>query len=55
MPNHDSFIPPFIEGLKGKEIGSIVSAVDGYYAKNPGEATRPVVDTILQVMVLPHL
>jgi hypothetical protein len=55
VPNHDSFIPPFIEGLKGKEIGSIVSAVDGYYAKNPGEATRPVVDTILQVMVLPHL
>ena len=55
VPNHDSFIPSFIEGLTGKEIGSVVSAVDGYYAKNPGEATRPVVDTILQVMVLSHL
>jgi hypothetical protein len=49
-----SFIPHLISGLSGQPIGEVVERIDAYYEVNPQERSRPVFDTIFQVMVFPR-
>jgi hypothetical protein len=50
-----SFVPRFARGLKGQTLDSVMAAVDGWYAKNPGRLQRPVIETIWFEMVVPGL
>ncbi len=50
-----SFIPFLVRGLQGKSIDEVVRRVDDYYAAHPDQVARPVIDAIVQAVVLPAL
>lgn len=49
------FSPQVAKGMRGQTLASVQSAVDAWYAANPDQLQRPVVETIWFEMVLPGL
>jgi len=50
-----SFVPRFARGLQGQTLDSVKTGLDRWYAANPGQLQRPVIETIWFEMVLPGL
>jgi hypothetical protein len=50
-----SIIPRMARGLKGETLDSVRQGLDKWYAANPGQIDRPVLETIWFEMVVPGL
>lgn len=50
-----SFVPRFARGMQGQTLDSVKTGLDTWYAANPGQLQRPVIETIWFEMVLPGL
>ncbi|VXB73957.1 conserved exported hypothetical protein [Pseudomonas sp. 8AS] len=50
-----SLIPRFSKGLKGHTLDSVREGLNRWYAANPDQVKRPVIETIWFEMVLPGL
>ena len=48
-----STVPRFSKGLKGQTLDSVSQRVDGWYAANPDELKRPVLETVWFEIVVP--
>lgn len=38
----------FVEELKGKSVGQVISEVDKFYQENPGKLKTPVIEVVLR-------
>jgi hypothetical protein len=50
-----SLLPRMAKGLRGETLDSVRDKLDRWYASNPGQLQRPVIETIWFEMVLPGL
>jgi len=50
-----SIVPRFARGLRGHSLDSVRQGVDRWYAANPDQLQRPVIETIWFEMVVPGL
>lgn len=50
-----SLIPKFAEGLKGYTIPTAQQAIDAWYAANPGQLKRSVIEVIWYELTVPNL
>ncbi|MGE7958909.1 hypothetical protein ACQKQA_20390 [Pseudomonas sp. NPDC089530] len=50
-----SLIPRFGRGLKGQTLDSVREGLNQWYAANPDQVKRPIIETIWFEMVLPGL
>jgi hypothetical protein len=50
-----SFIPRFAKGMKGQTLDTVREGLDRWYAANPSQLQRPVIETIWFEMVVPGL
>ena len=50
-----SILPVLLEGLSGVGIAEMVEQVDAYYASNPDQVNRPVIEVLYLEMALPKL
>ena len=50
-----SFVPHFVQGLKGKTLNDVVIAVDNYYLVSTDRLGDPVMKAIVDTIVLPAL
>lgn len=53
--DEQSLIPRFGRGLKGQTLDSVREGLNQWYAANPNQVKRPVIETIWFEMVLPGL
>lgn len=51
--NRASLVPTFVRGLEGTNLVGVMQVIDAYYARNPTQLDRPVVDVIWRDIVLP--
>lgn len=54
-PGDPSFVPHFVAGLKGKSMNDVVIAVDNYYLVSSDRLDHPVMQAIVETIVLPAL
>jgi hypothetical protein len=54
-PDGQSFVPRFAKGLQGQTLDSVRDALDKWYANNPGQQQRAVIETIWFELVVPGL
>jgi hypothetical protein len=54
-PDSQSVVPRMVKGLKGHTLDSVHQALDRWYAANPGQQQRTVIDIIWFEMVVPGL
>ncbi len=50
-----SIVPRLTKGLKGQTLDGVREGLDKWYAANPGQLQRPVIETIWFEMVVPGL
>ena len=50
-----SIVPVLLEGLSGTSIAEMVIQIDKYYADNPEQVSRPVLEVMYLEMALPRL
>ncbi len=50
-----SLIPRFAKGMKGQTLDTVREGLDRWYAANPTQLQRPVIETIWFEMVVPGL
>ena len=50
-----SLVPVLLEGLSGMSISDMVVQIDKYYADNPDQINRPVLEVMYLEMALPRL
>lgn len=50
-----SILPVLLEGLTGVGIAEMVTQVDAYYASNPDQLSRSVIEVLYVEMALPRL
>jgi hypothetical protein len=50
-----NFVPRFAKGLQGQTLDSVRDALDKWYANNPGQQQRAVIETIWFELVVPGL
>ncbi len=50
-----SIVPVLLEGLSGTSIANMVTQLDKFYAANPDQVTRPVIEILYLEMALPNL
>jgi hypothetical protein len=50
-----SVVPYLIRGLSGISIDEVVNRIDSYYLTHPDQRNEPVIEAILQSIVLPRL
>jgi len=50
-----NFVPRFAKGLQGQTLDSVRDALDKWYADNPGQQQRAVIETIWFELVVPGL
>ncbi|WP_433740258.1 hypothetical protein [Pseudomonas putida] len=53
--DEQSLIPRFARGLKGQTLDTVRERLNQWYAANPDQVKRPVLETIWFEMVLPGL
>lgn len=53
--NVSDFSPRVVKGMKGQTLDSVLAALDRWYAENPAQLQRPVIETIWFEMVVPGL
>jgi hypothetical protein len=49
------FLSWLVQGLQGKSLTEVVAQVDAYYQAHPEQREHPVIDGLLQAVVLPAL
>jgi hypothetical protein len=54
-PDVQSIVPRMAKGLKGHTLDTVREGLDRWYATNPGQLQRPVIETIWFEMVVPGL
>ena len=52
--DRDSLVPVLVRGLNGKSIDEVKVDVDNWYADNPDQIDRPVIETIYMEFALPN-
>lgn len=50
-----SFLPRFAKGMQGQTLDSVREGLNRWYAANPGQVQRPVIETIWFELALPGL
>jgi hypothetical protein len=50
-----SIVPVLLDGLSGVPLDNIVMQLDKYYADNPAQSKRPVIEVLYLEMALPNL
>ena len=50
-----NFVPRFAKGLQGQTLDSVRDALDKWYADNPGQQQRAVIETIWFELAVPGL
>jgi hypothetical protein len=50
-----SIVPVLLDGLSGVSLDTIVMQLDKYYADNPDQSKRPVIEVLYLEMALPNL
>lgn len=50
-----SIVPRLTKGLRGQTLDGVREGLDKWYAANPGQLQRPVIETIWFEMVVPGL
>lgn len=50
-----SFVPRMARGLKGQTLDSVQTKLDAYYAANPAQQSRPVLEVVWAEIVVPGL
>jgi hypothetical protein len=50
-----SIVPVLLDGLSGVSLDNIVMQLDKYYADNPSQSKRPVIEVLYLEMALPNL
>ena len=50
-----SIVPVLLDGLSGVPLDNIVMQLDKYYADNPAQNKRPVIEVLYLEMALPNL
>lgn len=53
LPDTQTLIPRFARGLEGQTLDSVRDSLDRWYAANPTQLERPVVETIWFEIVVP--
>lgn len=53
VPDNQTLVPKFSKGLQGQTLDSVRDSVDRWYAANPSQLDRPVVETIWFEIVVP--
>lgn len=53
LPDSQTIVPKFARGLQGQTLDSVRETVDRWYAANPSQLDRPVVETIWFEVVMP--
>jgi hypothetical protein len=51
----ESFVPRLVKGLQGQTLDSVREGLNQWYAANPGQLQRPVIETIWFEMAVPGL
>ncbi len=55
-PTHtQNFVPRFAEGLQGQTLNSLREGLNRWYAENPNQLQRPVIETLWFEMAVPGL
>ena len=55
ISDEQSILPRMARGLKGQTLDSVREGLNRWYAANPGQVDRPVLETIWFEMVVPGL
>lgn len=50
-----SFVPRLAKGLRGQTLDSVREGLNRWYAANPGQLQRPIIETIWFEMAVPGL
>ena len=50
-----NFVPRFAKGLQGQTLDSLREGLDRWYAENPDQLQRPVIETLWFEMAVPGL
>ncbi|SIT30718.1 hypothetical protein [Achromobacter sp. MFA1 R4] len=53
VPDSQTLVPKFSMGLQNQTLDSVRDTLDRWYAANPGQLDRPVVETIWFEIVMP--
>ena len=51
----NSIVPVLLDGLSGVHLDTIVMQLDKYYADNPAQSKRSVIEVLYLEMTLPNL
>mgnify|MGYP000880114441 CR=1 FL=1 len=51
----ESFVPRLVKGMQGQTLDSVREGLNQWYAANPGQLQRPVIETIWFEMAVPGL
>jgi hypothetical protein len=52
--DRDSLVPVLVRGLDGRSVDEVKADLDNWYADNPDQIDRPVIETIYMEFALPN-
>jgi len=54
-PDTQSLVPRFSRGLQTQTLDTVAQSLDGWYAANPSQLDRPVIETLWFEVVVPGM